>query len=63
MSLQAKMYVDDRVYNVRRLDFGFDQKINTNGTAATMPLGGLFNIEVESQKKPIYTNGELVIST
>ncbi|PKQ60143.1 hypothetical protein BZG01_21285, partial [Labilibaculum manganireducens] len=27
-----------------------DQKINTNGTASTQPLGGLFNIEVESPK-------------
>jgi hypothetical protein len=42
------MYVDDLVYNVRRLNFGFDQKINTNGSAAAIPLGGLFNIEVES---------------
>ncbi len=44
------MYVDDLVYNIRQLDFGFDQKINTNGTASTQPLGGLFNIEVESPK-------------
>ncbi|MFA9372126.1 MAG: type VI secretion system tube protein TssD [Labilibaculum antarcticum] len=50
MSIKAKMYVDDLVYNIRRLDFGFDQKINTNGTASTQPLGGLFNIEVESPK-------------
>jgi hypothetical protein len=48
MSIIAKMYVDDLVYNVRRLSFGFDQKINTNGSAAGIPLGGLFNIEVES---------------
>ena len=50
MSIKGKMYVDDMVYNIRRLDFGFDQKINTNGTASTQPLGGLFNIEVESPK-------------
>ncbi|BAX81273.1 type VI secretion system tube protein TssD [Labilibaculum antarcticum] len=50
MSIKAKMYVDDLVYNIRKLDFGFDQKINTNGTASTQPLGGLFNIEVESPK-------------
>ncbi len=31
------MYVDDLVYNIRRLDFGFDQK--TNGTASSQPLG------------------------
>ncbi|PKQ61100.1 hypothetical protein BZG02_16780 [Labilibaculum filiforme] len=50
MSIKGKMYVDDMVYNIRRLDFGFDQKINTNGTASTAPLGGLFNVEVESPK-------------
>ncbi|MRT92838.1 type VI secretion system tube protein TssD [Ancylomarina sp. 16SWW S1-10-2] len=50
MSVKGKMYVDDMVYNIRRLDFGFDQNINTNGTASTQPLGGLFNIEVESPK-------------
>lgn len=51
MSMTAKMYVDDMVYNIRRLDFSFYQKVNTNGTAATHPLGGLFNIEIESPKK------------
>ncbi|MGQ1911723.1 type VI secretion system tube protein TssD [Marinifilum sp. RC60d5] len=50
MSIKGKMYVDDLVYNIRRLDFGFDQKTNTNGTASSQPLGGLFNIEVESPK-------------
>jgi hypothetical protein len=30
------------------LSFGFNQKINTNGSATALLLGGLFNIEVES---------------
>ncbi|MBL4560884.1 MAG: hypothetical protein JKX79_07845 [Labilibaculum sp.] len=50
--MSAKMYVDDKVYNIYRLQFGFHQEINTNGTAASHPLGGLFDIELDSPKDP-----------
>jgi len=52
MGMSAKMYVDDKVYSIYRLQYGFDQEINTNGTAATHPLGGLFDIELNSPKDP-----------
>ena len=51
MSIEAKMYVDDRVYTIKNLEFGFSKKLNTNGTAATKPEGGVFKIEIESPKE------------
>lgn len=54
MHVYAKMYIDGKEYNVLQLDFGFDQKIRTNGATCALPQGGLFNIKLDADNDMLF---------
>lgn len=54
MHVYTKMYIDGKEYNVLSLDFGFDQKIRTNGAVCNLPQGGIFNIKLDAGNDTLF---------
>lgn len=54
MHVYAKMYIDDKVFDILSLKFGFDQKIRTNGAVCALPQGGLFDIKLDAGSDTLF---------
>jgi len=48
MSIQAKLYIEDREYTVLKFDFDFQKGADVKGRPTTKYTGGLFNFTIES---------------
>ncbi len=55
MSIQIKLYVDDKVYGVLESKLSYNQHTDSNGRPHPHVFGGLFNIVMESTKDDLFT--------
>lgn len=55
MSIQTKLYVDDKVYGVLESTLSYNQPADSNGRPHPQVFGGLFNIVMESTKDDLFT--------
>jgi len=54
MSIQAKMFIDDREVNIINISFSFHQKTDYNGHPSAKPTGGIFKIVFETTKEELF---------
>ncbi|WP_054850865.1 type VI secretion system tube protein TssD [Olleya sp. ITB9] len=54
MSITAKLYVEDRVFNILNFNFSFNQQSSMSGLPSAKPTGGQFDIVLEATKDPIF---------
>ena len=54
MSISAKLYIEDKVFNVLKFGFKFNQKSSASGYPSAKPTGGQFDIIIESTKDSLF---------
>ncbi|WP_289046141.1 type VI secretion system tube protein TssD [uncultured Olleya sp.] len=54
MSITAKLYVEDKVFNILNFNFSFNQQSSMSGLPSAKPTGGQFDIVLEATKDPIF---------
>ncbi len=54
MSIIAKLYIEDKTFNILKFNFNINQKSNTNGFPSSKPTGGIFNIVFETTKDELF---------
>jgi Hemolysin coregulated protein Hcp (TssD) len=50
MSISARLYIEDKEYNILKLETSISQKTNYSGLPCALPLGGYFEIVIETTK-------------
>lgn len=55
MSIQSKLYVDDKVFVILNSRLHYYQHADTNGRPTSMVFGGLWDIVIESTKDDLFT--------
>jgi len=64
MSISAKLYIEDKVFNVLKFGFKFNQKSSASGYPSATTTGGQFDIVIESIKDPLFfewmTSGDML---
>ncbi|QXP58479.1 type VI secretion system tube protein TssD [Olleya sp. HaHaR_3_96] len=64
MSISAKLYIEDKVFNVLKFGFKFNQKSSASGYPSATTTGGQFDIVIESTKDPLFfewmTSGDML---
>jgi len=54
MSIQAKLYIEDRIINILWFSFSLSQKTDYNGHPSSKPTGGIFKIAFETTKDELF---------
>ena len=54
MSIVAKLYIDDKTFNILKFNVNFNQKSSNNGLPSSKPTGGLFSIVFETTKETLF---------
>jgi len=54
MSIQVKLYIEDRIVNILQFSFSLSQKTDYTGHPSSKPIGGLFKIVFETTKDKLF---------
>jgi hypothetical protein len=50
MSISARLYVEDKEYNILYLNISMSQDVDKSGKPIAKPVGGYFDIDIETTK-------------